>query len=676
MSTPQQGLPLTPYRTPGLDNIVVPKIYSFNRAPTSADFRNFNVRDFWLDYSNQDLYFCGNKTASSANWILLASGTTNTETLSDTANTPVFPTAPSGTPPNNIQLTNLDGSMSIVSDSANNRIIFTSNNSGQNWQVVTTDQTASDSTGYFTNAAGNVNITLPATSAVGDTFEVCQMSSTGSWTILQNAGQQIRMEFLTTTVGVTGSISSTDQGSWIILTCDDATLGAERWFASMKQGIARFDSGRQIGPQGNGIVSNYLVGLDASEGYFTSIQDAINAAAADGATTANPRSVYIKEGTFVEDITLAAGVDLVSATVCIIEGTVTLNLATATDLVNFDGITIQPPVGAPALVIQQGTLQTYDTQIYPNAAVAIAFETAGTKSVTMYRTQIADLSGTTGSSWYTHDGANATITYTIEECTVRLPTAATVVSGAAGTINSRWRYSAVAASFEVSIPTFSHVGTYTDMNQGATGPFFEIQAGTTGGQISSWFCRFANNFGSTDPFMQFDVAIAYESYGCIFPATGGTFYPIAFASGQSIGANSLLTYENQVFSSERTGYEGADEIKAQYYAQTTDATVTTLASVVVNELESVTFWGTVIGAQSNHTNAIGGDYLITARRASGGNVTLVGAPVLNINSSSAATFTCDVDVATQSVRLRIVGIAATTYNWSTVNYYTKMLTNS
>jgi hypothetical protein len=130
-------------------------------------------------------------------------------------------------------LTSTNGSITITNGPGT--INLEANNAGQNWVVVTTNQTAADSTGYFTNAAGNVNILLPVSSVIGDTFEVCQMSSTGSWTITQSAGQSITLLNLTSTVGAGGSITSTSQGAWIILTCDVANL---HWYASMKEGVA------------------------------------------------------------------------------------------------------------------------------------------------------------------------------------------------------------------------------------------------------------------------------------------------------------------------------------------------------------------------------------------------------------------------------------------------------
>lgn len=110
--------------------------------------------------------------------------------------------------------------------------------------------------------------------------------------------------------------------------------------------------------------------------------------------------------------------------------------------------------------------------------------------------------------------------------------------------------------------------------------------------------------------------------------------------------------------------------------QTTNATQTALVSILLNEAESITLSGTITAAQSDHSNAVGGTFSITARRATAGNVTLVGSVVTNVQSSSAATFTCAVDTGTQTVRVLVTGIAATIYNWAANYTYQLVLTNA
>jgi hypothetical protein len=152
--------------------------------------------------------------------------------------------------------------------------------------------------------------------------------------------------------------------------------------------------------------------------------------------------------------------------------------------------------------------------------------------------------------------------------------------------------------------------------------------------------------------------------------TGGTINGTSF--GDSIPSTGRVT---ALSITQPVGFSGSSSVRQVAGVQTTNATPTVLVSILLNESESITLSGTIIGAQSNHSNAVGGTFSITARRASGGNVTLIGSVVTNVESSSAATFTCAVDTGTQTVRVLVTGVAATTYNWAANYTYQLVLTN-
>jgi|WetSurMetagenome_2_1015567.scaffolds.fasta_scaffold402650_2 hypothetical protein len=65
---------------------------------------------------------------------------------------------------------------------------------------------------------GTTTFKLPATAAIGDTFKVFGGSAPG-WSIAQNAGQIIHVGSFSTTTGVTGSISSTNQYDSLTISC-------------------------------------------------------------------------------------------------------------------------------------------------------------------------------------------------------------------------------------------------------------------------------------------------------------------------------------------------------------------------------------------------------------------------------------------------------------------------
>lgn len=79
-------------------------------------------------------------------------------------------------------------------------------------------------TGYFCIAPGGaLTLALPAAPVLGDTLKVSLDGAT-SWQITQSAGQQVRLGSSTTTVGVTGSLTSTAQGDSIELVARTANL--------------------------------------------------------------------------------------------------------------------------------------------------------------------------------------------------------------------------------------------------------------------------------------------------------------------------------------------------------------------------------------------------------------------------------------------------------------------
>lgn len=84
--------------------------------------------------------------------------------------------------------------------------------------VAGTSQPMAANNGYTANNAATVVLTLPATCGYGKVFRVVG-KGTGGWQINQNAGQVIHFGILDSTVGVGGSIASTQQYDAIELLC-------------------------------------------------------------------------------------------------------------------------------------------------------------------------------------------------------------------------------------------------------------------------------------------------------------------------------------------------------------------------------------------------------------------------------------------------------------------------
>lgn len=72
--------------------------------------------------------------------------------------------------------------------------------------------------GYIANSASIINLILPVTASEGEVISVIGKGA-GGWIISQAAGQSIKIAPVSTTVGVSGSLASTQQYDSIELVC-------------------------------------------------------------------------------------------------------------------------------------------------------------------------------------------------------------------------------------------------------------------------------------------------------------------------------------------------------------------------------------------------------------------------------------------------------------------------
>ena len=87
------------------------------------------------------------------------------------------------------------------------------------WTDVTgTTQAMAINSGYLSDNVSRVTLTLPSTAAQFTVIRVCG-NGAGGWTIAQNAGQNIQFGQNSSTVGVTGSVKSTNRYDTVELLC-------------------------------------------------------------------------------------------------------------------------------------------------------------------------------------------------------------------------------------------------------------------------------------------------------------------------------------------------------------------------------------------------------------------------------------------------------------------------
>jgi hypothetical protein len=102
------------------------------------------------------------------------------------------------------------GTITVSGNAGTNTL--TISNAEPAWVSISASQTMDPNVGYFcVSPGGALSLLLPPTSSQGDVISVALDGAT-SFTIAQGAGQSIVYGNNTTTVGVGGSISSTQQG--------------------------------------------------------------------------------------------------------------------------------------------------------------------------------------------------------------------------------------------------------------------------------------------------------------------------------------------------------------------------------------------------------------------------------------------------------------------------------
>ena len=88
--------------------------------------------------------------------------------------------------------------------------------------------------GYFSNASGaDLTFNLPSTAAVGTVLEITNLQAARNFTIAQASGQSIQFGNVATTVGASGSISSTSIGDSLRMVC---TVANTTWQVLSSQG--------------------------------------------------------------------------------------------------------------------------------------------------------------------------------------------------------------------------------------------------------------------------------------------------------------------------------------------------------------------------------------------------------------------------------------------------------
>lgn len=122
----------------------------------------------------------------------------------------------------NYTLATLTAGAGISISNAAGSITISGTGSGIGWAEVTgTSQSMTADSGWITNNAGLVTLTLPATAAVGTAISVIGKGA-GGWLIAQNSGQNIQIGNVSSTTGTSGSVASSNRYDSLNLICTTA----------------------------------------------------------------------------------------------------------------------------------------------------------------------------------------------------------------------------------------------------------------------------------------------------------------------------------------------------------------------------------------------------------------------------------------------------------------------
>lgn len=663
------------------------------RAPIdNQDGLKTRLLTLWHDTFNENVYILVVSTTTTSVWKLVASASSLYQIAVDAftgpGTNPVLPTGAGLVTFTGAQVVSgTVGANVIRTDSlAASSVTFEIQQAGSAAaQDTTLNGVAHFDSAHFTVTNGFVQLAGGGTAI--DQIAVDASTPPGTNPVVPDGTGQVTItgaQVATGTVGANVIRTNSTAANTLAIEIQRTTTAAAT--DSTLNGVCHFDSA-SFSVDANGFVtlgssagvslSPYIVGATNSD--FTSIQDAIDQAESDGASNAAPANIYIKAGTYTENLTITnPGINLIGFTPYSTGGSNPgiVNIATLSSVTLEGNITIQNS-SAANISISNIELQSFtnpaftcnntaalnltitgcraDGSISPSAN-AENLDFIGSATVTLVVNNSYFRSGATGLNVINSIANSISVTIFLNSATF-IGGGVTTVIGTTSTLNLYTSNS--------SLQNFGTTSTGFTLLQITSENSFSVFTINTSGRVI-----LAARGGSLGGSI---ISSASNSLCTISDALIALSIEYSGASATTLISNCVDSSGREYFKS-YPAYLGSQFLRAQDSVQTTNATITTIGFVAVNEEESITLKGQVIGAQDDHSNAVGGTFEIVARRALGGSLTLVGTAIVNVQSSSAATFT--VAVVSNTIAIRVTGVAATTYNWVTTFEYQKVLTEA
>lgn len=151
---------------------------------------------------------------------ITTSGAGSTVTITAAATVPLTFTADAGSATPAANNINILGSGSTTTSGAGSTITIVSTGGGLSWTEVTVvgPTALAVNNGYVTNNGAQVQLTLPLTAAFGSIIRIVGKGA-GGWILGQNAGQSVVIGPTSTTVGVGGTMASSEPSATVELLC-------------------------------------------------------------------------------------------------------------------------------------------------------------------------------------------------------------------------------------------------------------------------------------------------------------------------------------------------------------------------------------------------------------------------------------------------------------------------
>jgi hypothetical protein len=548
--------------------------------------------------------------------------------------------------------------------------------------AVSTSMGANPGTSYFDSAAFTVDQT-GYVRLVGGTaatkFGVDAFTGPGTNPVLPDATGLVTITGGTAPQGTVANVVQTDSLAAnqyaIQVQIADAVAASD----ITQNGVSHFDSASftvdangfvQLASSGTYIsLTPYIVGqVGDTHAGFTTIQSAITQAVTDGASFSNPKTVYIKNGTYIENISYADGVYLFA----------------------FDlrGSEIETPEKSSVYIVGNGALTTSTNSFL--SFTGITFNTISGDALTL-TTGSTNSINVTFKNCYSSSifgfltncsvgNASSTVSIQINDCTFF---SSIITSSGAGacSVDDRGSVSyfigtgnifasSGANSWQVANCSYK---SFTIINSSSTAFSFSANDSVIYSSATGNFFEITSSGGFGAIFKSCDIGAIGE--GALFNSTGTgvanyrllecsigvqSIQNSSVPNGINAACSSYVTYENGPTwkGPGITGYFGSEAYLSQSVVHTTSTSATTIILLTPGAGTALTIKGQVTGSNAGHTDITGADFFVTC---DGTAATIVGTPVINVNATSTGNVTASFSVG--QLHINVTAPSSAAYNW-------------